>query len=73
MGTTRNLATDPGVITTDGRAPSSRGGGGEIHARRQNARLRHPRTAAVLPMDALWTRTRPEFDPLGFPTPWAWV
>src|SRR5690606_15162495 len=30
-----NLATDPGVLTTDDRAPSSRGGGGEKHARRQ--------------------------------------
>ncbi|GHA33056.1 hypothetical protein GCM10010345_42310 [Streptomyces canarius] len=73
MGATRNLATDPGVIATDGRAPSSRGGGGEKYARRQNARLRHPHAAAVLLIDALWTRTRPMLDPLGFPLPCAGV
>lgn len=28
-GTSRNLATDPGVLTIDDRAPSSLGGGGE--------------------------------------------
>jgi hypothetical protein len=31
---TRNLVTDPGVLTTDDRAPSSRDGGGEQNARR---------------------------------------
>ena len=41
-GPTRNLAADPGVLATDDRAPSSRGGGGEKYAERQNARLRHP-------------------------------
>src|SRR4051812_3181581 len=44
-----NLATDPGVLTTDDRAPSSRGGGGEKQARQQTpdfATPRHPRASA---------------------------
>jgi len=71
LGTTRNLATDPGVITTDDRAPSSRGGGEEKHARPQNAMLRHPYAAPVLSMDAL--RKRSTLDPVGFPLPCAGV
>src|SRR3954470_22821932 len=42
---TRNLVTDPGVLTTDDRAPSSRGGGGEKYAGRQTPDFATPRHA----------------------------
>ncbi|GAA4795519.1 hypothetical protein GCM10023220_22440 [Streptomyces ziwulingensis] len=68
-GATRNLAVGPSVLTTDDRAPSSLGGGGEKYAERQNARLRHPRATAMLLIDAAWTerpRTKPMRGPQGF-------
>ena len=65
-GTARNLATDPGVLATDDRAPSSRGGGEEKYAGQQNARLRHPHATPMLLMDTVWVRlprTQPTLDP----------
>jgi len=64
---TRNLVTDPGVLATDDRAPSSRGGGEEKYAVRQNARLRHPHARLMLLMDAAWSRLPRKKQPTLYP------
>ena len=45
MTVTRNLVTDPGVLATDDRAPSSRGGGEEKYAGRKTPDFATPRQA----------------------------
>ncbi|GHE03687.1 hypothetical protein GCM10010339_32010 [Streptomyces alanosinicus] len=67
MGATRNLATDPGVIATDGRAPSSLAEAERTTRDGKNAILRHPRAATVFLIDALRTCARPNARPFGVP------
>ena len=45
MTATRNLVTEPGVLSTDDRAPSSRGGGEEKYAERKTPDFATPRQA----------------------------